>query len=89
MVVVRGLKMNLPPCLGDIEPIRKSKALVACSKTWGQAGSCHSRKHVSQTDGIMTQCLQTQKKNTHTNIVYIYMYMYNMFQVIPAFGKSP
>ena len=25
MVVVRGLKMNLPPCLGDIEPIRKSK----------------------------------------------------------------
>ena len=25
MVVVRGLKMNLPPVLGDIEPIKKSK----------------------------------------------------------------
>lgn len=31
MVVVRGLKMNLPPCLGDIEPIRKSKDLLAKS----------------------------------------------------------
>ena len=25
MVIVRGLKMNLPPVIGDIEPIRKSK----------------------------------------------------------------
>lgn len=25
MVVVRGLKMNLPPVIGDIDPIRKSK----------------------------------------------------------------
>lgn len=25
MVIVRGLKTNLPPVIGDIEPIRSSK----------------------------------------------------------------
>lgn len=44
MVVVRGLKMNLPPCLGDIEPIRKSKEMAFMREVLGTfAKGCESR----------------------------------------------
>ena len=34
MVVVRGLKMNLPPVIGDIEPIRASQASLRHVLLW-------------------------------------------------------
>mmetsp|Transcript_90067 Transcript_90067/g.125107 ORF Transcript_90067/g.125107 Transcript_90067/m.125107 type:complete len:684 (-) Transcript_90067:45-2096(-) len=44
MVVVRGLKMNLPPVLGDIEPIKKSKEMQFMRDVLGTfAKGCDSR----------------------------------------------
>jgi len=44
MVVVRGLKMNLPPVIGDIEPIRKSKEMRFMRAVLGTfAKGCESR----------------------------------------------
>ncbi|CAE7944636.1 HHT1 [Symbiodinium sp. KB8] len=44
MVVVRGLKMNLPPVLGDIEPIKKSKEMQFMRDVLGTfAKGCESR----------------------------------------------
>ena len=42
MVVVRGLKMNLPPVIGDIEPIKASKEPLLAGKlcTLILIGSC-------------------------------------------------
>jgi len=44
MVVVRGLKMNLPPVIGDIEPIRRSKEMKFMRAVLGTfAKGCESR----------------------------------------------
>ncbi|CAK9022533.1 unnamed protein product [Durusdinium trenchii] len=44
MVVVRGLKMNLPPVIGDIDPIRKSKEMQFMRAVLGTfSKGCESR----------------------------------------------
>mmetsp|Transcript_6525 Transcript_6525/g.15044 ORF Transcript_6525/g.15044 Transcript_6525/m.15044 type:complete len:692 (-) Transcript_6525:205-2280(-) len=44
MTIVRGLKMNLPPVIGDIEPIRKSKEMAFMREVLGEfAKDCEGR----------------------------------------------
>jgi len=44
MVIVRGLKTNLPPVIGDIEPIRSSKEMAFLRDVLGSfAAGCESR----------------------------------------------
>ena len=54
MVIVRGLKMNLPPVLGDTESIRKSKESKRC------------RFHAQQIDILYMTFV---KRHLHTIIV--------------------